>query len=672
MSEKEPHPEGDALTPTPGGAKTVPLPRLSSSDTVVPESDHLEGLRLGPYLLLKKLGAGGFGAVYHSRHETLGRDTAIKILFPHYAADAAFVARFKREARAAARMEHPGIVQVYDVGEDRGYQFIAMQFVDGLPLERLIENRGKLKPNEAISIGKRVAAALEFAHGHGVVHRDVKPGNILITKDSKVKVVDFGLARDLVETGGGVSQTGQVLGTPHYMSPEQGRGDKVDERSDVYSLGATLYSMVTGRVPFDGSNAISVILKHASEAVVPPIQLDPSIPRPLSDLIVSMMAKETKGRPQHMADVVRALEGMKEGRSVVISAVPAPPSAGRRRRIAIATGVGFVLVTGVIVGLVLANRKKSPKALFDQATAFAHQHPTEHDQAAARYREVIARSAAAPELQAQAQALLARALLAQADALAQAHPEDRGAAAHRYREVVDSPGVPPEVAAEARAREARIHLDAATAAAKAGRSEDALAACREVIALDGAPPETVARAHLLVYQGLRGKVRRESDLGPSGKPTAESVELLKEAAHARDGILDLLRNHSQEPWARPVWKELLGLEARIVKVRAERFLHLLASQNFTAAKAYLDPRVAEKFANDELLSTFFRSRLFKEGLLPTEIDVRDIGWPPALEDKIGHLDDAVMTANLDAPRIGKKRDLNFRFRAGNWYLLAER
>lgn len=225
----------------------------------------------GRYSIVRRLGGGGMGVVYQALDTLLGRDVAVKVLRSHLSEDDAFRRRFAREGRSAASLSHPNIVQVYDVGETtEGVPYIVMEYVDGETLEHRIERRGALPETEAVDFAIQVASALAEAHRRGVVHRDIKPLNILVTADGRVKVADFGIAR--AATGATLVNTGTIVGSAHYVSPEQARGGFVDEKTDVYSLGVVLYEMLTGRTPFQGETAIAVALKHLQEDVPLPSQ----------------------------------------------------------------------------------------------------------------------------------------------------------------------------------------------------------------------------------------------------------------------------------------------------------------------------------------------------------------------------------------------------------------
>jgi serine/threonine-protein kinase len=218
----------------------------------------------GRYELEELVGTGGMSSVYRAHDRLLDRKVALKVLHEHYGSDEAQVERFRREARAVATLSHPNIVAVIDRGEHEGRQFIVFEYVDGENLKRLLERKGPLPVARALELVIQIAQALSFAHGQGLVHRDVKPQNVLLNGDGAAKVTDFGIARSL-DVQHGMTQTGTVLGTSDYIAPEQAQGRRVDEHSDVYSLGVVLYELLTSKVPFPGENFVAVAMRHINE-----------------------------------------------------------------------------------------------------------------------------------------------------------------------------------------------------------------------------------------------------------------------------------------------------------------------------------------------------------------------------------------------------------------------
>src|SRR5271155_591138 len=231
----------------------------------------------GRYELSHLVARGGMAEVYRARVQLLARPVALKVLFPELSADRSFVERFRREAQAAANLSHPNIVPVFDWGESEHTYFIVMEYVDGEPLSSIIRTEGPLEPSQAASISADIAKALSYAHRHGVVHRDIKPGNVLITADGQVKVTDFGIAR-AIGADEQITQTGLVMGTATYFSPEQAQGLEVDGRSDIYSLGVVLYEMLTGRPPFAGESPVSIAYQHVREQAPTPRSINPAVP----------------------------------------------------------------------------------------------------------------------------------------------------------------------------------------------------------------------------------------------------------------------------------------------------------------------------------------------------------------------------------------------------------
>ena len=247
------------------------------------------------YELQELIGGGGMADVYKAQDKLLDRAVAVKILHQQYANDAEFVEKFRREATAAAKLAHPNIVNIYDVGEDGGSQYIVMEYVSGPTLKEVIQQKGCLEPIEAVRIAKEIASALESAHRNNLVHCDIKPHNILVMPDGHIKVTDFGIARAV--SASTMTYSGSVMGSVHYFSPEQAKGTVITTKSDVYSLGVVLYEMLTGKLPFNGETSVSIALKHLQEEPVPIRQLNPSIPPVLEAIVQKAMSKDPADRP---------------------------------------------------------------------------------------------------------------------------------------------------------------------------------------------------------------------------------------------------------------------------------------------------------------------------------------------------------------------------------------
>jgi serine/threonine protein kinase len=325
----------------------------------VDQEDPLIGKELNRCTIQRKLGQGGMGAVYLAHHPGLNRPVAIKVLPGDLASKPEFKERFFREARLAARLEHPNVVQVHDVGEEQGVHYIAMQYVEGRSLDAILKDKKKLALHEALAITKRIAVALSAAAKLGIVHRDIKPHNILISKDGVVKVADFGLAKD-EDSNRSISEPGEIMGTPYYMAPEQAKGEKVDHRGDIYSLGATLYHMLSGRRIFDGGTPVSIVMKQINDAPIPIREIEPSVSEPVAAILEKMLQKDPANRFPSAEELVKALDALKQP-GVSATAVPPPPAPPRRKAAMIALPVAGILMVGVVLGLVLGRGTKTRK-----------------------------------------------------------------------------------------------------------------------------------------------------------------------------------------------------------------------------------------------------------------------------------------------------------------------
>lgn len=256
------------------------------------------------YEIVGKIGTGGMADVYKAKDHKLNRFVAVKVLKQEFREDTTFIKKFKTEAQSAAGLTHPNIVNVFDVGDDDGVHYIVMELVEGITLKEYISKKGKLSVKEATSIAIQVSMGLEAAHSHGIIHRDVKPQNIIISTDGKVKVTDFGIARAASSN----TISSNVMGSVHYSSPEQVRGGYSDEKSDIYSLGITLYEMLTGKVPFDGETTVAIAIKHLQDEMIPPSEHTPDLPHSLEQIIFKCTQKSVDRRYGNMDDVIADLK----------------------------------------------------------------------------------------------------------------------------------------------------------------------------------------------------------------------------------------------------------------------------------------------------------------------------------------------------------------------------
>src|SRR4051812_21193424 len=260
------------------------------------------------YSIINRIGSGGMADVYCAQDLQLGRKVALKLLYRRFAEDEEFVERFKREASAAAGLQHPNVVGVYDRGEWDGTFYIAMEYLEGRSLKQVLQEEGPLAPERAIDIVIQILRAARFAHQRGVIHRDIKPHNVIIDEEGRAKVTDFGIAR---AGASDMTETGSIMGTAQYLSPEQAQGHAVSAQSDLYAIGIVLYELLTGRVPFDGDSPVTIALKQVSELPVPPSAYNPAVPQELDAIVLRALEKDPARRFTDAEEFIAVLEQAK-------------------------------------------------------------------------------------------------------------------------------------------------------------------------------------------------------------------------------------------------------------------------------------------------------------------------------------------------------------------------
>ena len=283
------------------------------------------GQQIPGYSVIGKLGAGAMATVFKAKQLSLDRTVAIKVLPRRFSNNADFIRRFYAEGRAAAALNHPNIVQAFDVGQAGEFHYFVMEYVEGSTVHDLVAERKRLDEQTALEIIMQVAEALEHAHERGLIHRDVKPKNIMLTKSGVAKLADMGLARAVTDIEAAEAEAGKAFGTPYYISPEQIRGEKeITPAADIYSLGATLYNMVTGNVPFDGKSPAEVMKRHLKADLTPPDHVNPKLSAGISQVIEMMMAKDVRERYQSCRDLLNDLKAVKRGEDPVIAKQDVP------------------------------------------------------------------------------------------------------------------------------------------------------------------------------------------------------------------------------------------------------------------------------------------------------------------------------------------------------------
>ncbi|MBN1487289.1 MAG: serine/threonine protein kinase [Anaerolineae bacterium] len=329
------------------------------------ENDSLVNKRLGKYLIQKELGRGGMAVVYLAYDPTLERTVAVKVLAPHLIWQQDFIDRFLREARSAAQLRHPNIVTIFDVGQESGWHYFVMEYLEGTELTKYIRERGALSSGEIIAILRPLAEALDYAHRQGLIHRDIKPGNIMIDSEGQAKLTDFGIARASSDTR--LTSTGTIMGTPEYMSPEQAQGLTVDTRTDQYSLAVVAYEMLSGTVPFKADSTMALLYKVTHEPPPPISDTRPDLPEGVGDVLEKALAKEPGARFESVMAFISALERALLGQKVKpVAVVPTPQPEKTRKGIPawvwVLSGLALLSLIGGCALLLLGYSFLTPDA----------------------------------------------------------------------------------------------------------------------------------------------------------------------------------------------------------------------------------------------------------------------------------------------------------------------
>lgn len=344
---------------TPALEPTVLLGEKSLSEAQVAAEDSLVGRRLKHFDVLRLIGRGGMGSVYLGEDTSLGRPVALKVLSPELAHDVDVVARFVREARAQARLRHPNVAQIYFIGEEAGLHFFAMEYLEGPSIDALLQRGQQLGWLEALEYALAAARGLRAALAEGFIHRDVKPSNLMLDPDSGLKILDFGLVKSM-RGDAELTRNGAIIGSPLYIAPEQGRGEEVDHRADIYSLGCALYHMLTGRPPFTGPSPVGIIAMHVTDRATPVTALRPQVPPAIERVIERMMAKQPGDRYTTYDDLIAALEAARPGarplrdlgeRALALAIDVAP-------FVLLSTLLGLWVIPLALVTFCIAHRKK--------------------------------------------------------------------------------------------------------------------------------------------------------------------------------------------------------------------------------------------------------------------------------------------------------------------------